>query len=53
MDYEEEDKLDTPRFNHELWKGMMGEKPYPRQRNGANLRENRAAFLARFGIDLR
>ena len=40
MDYEEEDKLDTPRFNHELWKGMMGEKPYPSQRSGANLREN-------------
>ena len=51
MDYEEEDKLDTPRFNRELWKGMMGNKPYPKQRSGKNLRENRAAFLTGFGID--
>ena len=51
MDYEEEDKLDTPRFNRELWKGMMSDKPYPKQRSGKNLRENRAAFLTGFGID--
>jgi DNA-binding beta-propeller fold protein YncE len=53
MDYEEEDKLDTPRFNRELWKGMMDGKPYPKQRSSKNLRENRAAFLAGFGIDVR
>jgi DNA-binding beta-propeller fold protein YncE len=50
MDYEEEDKLDTPRFNLELWKGMMGNKPYPHFRSGKNLRENRPALLAPFGI---
>ena len=27
MDHSEEDKLDTARFNLELWKGMMGNKP--------------------------
>jgi len=46
MDYDEEDKLDTPRFNRELWKGTMGKKPYPKQRSGKNLRENREALLA-------
>ena len=42
----------TLRFNRELWKGIMGDKPYPKQRSGKNLRENRAAFLTDFGIDL-
>ena len=51
MDYEEEDKLDTPRFNRELWKGMMANTPYPKQRSGQNLRTNRAALLADYGID--
>jgi hypothetical protein len=51
MDYDEEDKLDTPRFNYELWKGMMGNKPYPTVRGGADLRENRKALLTRFGIE--
>jgi DNA-binding beta-propeller fold protein YncE len=50
MDYDEEDKLDTPRFNRELWKGLMGNKPYPRERSGKNLRENRQALLALYGI---
>ncbi len=48
MDYDEEDKLDTPRFNRELWKGMMGSrKPYPEIRSGQNLRENRSVLLQR------
>jgi hypothetical protein len=46
MDYDVEDKLDTPRFNRELWKGMMGDKPYPKQRSGKDLRLNRAVLLA-------
>jgi hypothetical protein len=46
MDYDVEDKLDTERFNRELWKGMMGNKPYPRSRSGKNLRENRESLLA-------
>jgi hypothetical protein len=48
MDYDEEDKLDTPRFNRELWKGIMGKKPYPTERSGKNLRENREALLAEY-----
>ena len=33
-DYGEEDKLDTPRFNRVLWKGLMGDRPYPARRSG-------------------
>jgi len=50
MDYEVEDKLDTPRFNRELWKGMMGNKPYPQSGSGKNLREDRRALLAVYDI---
>ncbi len=50
MDYDEEDKLDTPRFNRELWKGTMGKKPYPQQRSGKSLRENRQALLTAQGV---
>jgi len=30
MDYDEEDKLDTPRFNRELWKASWARSPIPR-----------------------
>jgi hypothetical protein len=49
MDYDEEDKLDVGRFNRELWKGMMGNRAYPVDRPGLDLRENRSALLANFG----
>jgi hypothetical protein len=45
MDFDEEDKLDTPRFNQVLWKGLMGKQPYPKRRSGKDLRENREALL--------
>jgi len=51
MDYDEEDKLDTPRFNRELWKGIMGgARPYPLERSGKDLRQNREALLAASGL---
>ena len=53
MDYDEEDKLDTPRFNRELWKGMMGDRPYPLIRSGKDLRIDREALLAAYGIGRR
>jgi YVTN family beta-propeller protein len=46
MDYDVEDKLDVGKFNRELWKGMMGKVPYPDQRSGKDLRDNREAWLA-------
>ncbi len=48
MDYSEEDKLDTPRFNRVLWKGLMGDQPYPARRSGENLREDRISRLPLF-----
>jgi DNA-binding beta-propeller fold protein YncE len=50
MDYDVEDKLDTERFNRELWKGMLGTRPYPQIRSGLNLRNNRRALLAAYGL---
>jgi len=47
MDFDEEDEVDPQDFNHILWKGMMGDKPYPAAPTGLDLRENRAALLAR------
>jgi hypothetical protein len=41
MNFDVEDKLDTTRFNRELWKGMMGSLPYPEERSGKDLRANR------------
>ena len=49
MDYDEEDKLDVGRFNRELWNGMMGNRPYPVDRSGKNLRDNRHVLLAEPG----
>ncbi|HLI85728.1 MAG TPA: bifunctional YncE family protein/alkaline phosphatase family protein [Bryobacteraceae bacterium] len=48
MDYDEEDKLDTPRFNRGLWKGIMGRKPYPVERSGKDLRQNRETLLSQY-----
>jgi hypothetical protein len=45
MDYDVEDKLDTERFNRELWKGMMGNRPYPQIRSHKNLRQNRQSLM--------
>jgi hypothetical protein len=50
MDYDEEDKLDTPRFNRELWKGIMGKNPYPVERSGKDLRQNREALLEQYWV---
>jgi DNA-binding beta-propeller fold protein YncE len=50
MDYDVEDKLDTERFNREIWKGMLGIRPYPQIRSGLDLRKNRRALLAAYGF---
>jgi DNA-binding beta-propeller fold protein YncE len=46
FDFTVEDDLDTPRFNRILWRGLMGDLPYPTARNGRDMRENRVALLA-------
>jgi DNA-binding beta-propeller fold protein YncE len=46
LNFEVEDKLDTPRFNRALWKGLKGERaPYPLERDARNLRRGRSRLL--------
>ncbi len=48
MDFSAEDRIDFDRYNHILWEGLMGNKPYPEEPTGKNLRRNRAKLLARY-----
>ena len=44
MDFSVEDHLDTVKFNHVLWVGTMGSRPYPDVRSGEDLREQPGAI---------
>jgi DNA-binding beta-propeller fold protein YncE len=46
QDFSQEDRLDTPRYNLALWRGLVGERPYPDRRDGADLSHDRPALLA-------
>jgi hypothetical protein len=46
MDFTDADRLDGALFNRILWKGLMGNKPYPAAPTGKDLRQNRAKLLA-------
>jgi YVTN family beta-propeller protein len=49
FNFNEEDKLDSERFNLVLWNGLRGEgQPYPSERSGLDLRQGRAALLRDF-----
>ena len=48
MDFGVEDRIDFQRYNHILWTGLMGNRPYPEESSGKDLRQNRAALLARY-----
>jgi len=48
MDFSVEDRIDFDRYNEILWKGLMGNRPYPEESNGKDLRQNRAKLLARY-----
>jgi hypothetical protein len=45
QDFDQEDDLDTESYNHVLWLGVMGRKPYPALRDGADLSQNREQLL--------
>ena len=47
QDFSQEDRLDTSAYNLALWRGLEGDKPYPATRDGRDLRQNRAALLAK------
>ena len=48
MDFTAEDRVDPADFNRILWKGLMGDKPYPATPTGKDLRQNREQLLARY-----
>jgi YVTN family beta-propeller protein len=48
MDFTDADRVDAAAFNRILWKGMMGDKPYPPAPTGVDLRQNRQQLLERY-----
>ena len=48
MDFDDADLVDGVTFNRVLWKGMMGNKPYPSKPTGKDLRQNRDKILAEY-----
>jgi YVTN family beta-propeller protein len=52
MDFSREDHVDGQQFNRILWKGLMGEKPYPETPSGLDLRANRQQLLERYRANL-
>ena len=53
MDFSDADRVDPADFNRILWKGMMGNRPYPAVPTKLDLRENREELLARYQRSLR
>jgi YVTN family beta-propeller protein len=52
MDFSVEDHVDGKQFNRVLWKGLMGDKPYPEIPSGLDLRVNRQQLLERYRANL-
>jgi DNA-binding beta-propeller fold protein YncE len=48
MDFDDADEVDGRVFNRILWKGMMGNKPFPSAPTGKDLRQNRDKLLAQY-----
>jgi hypothetical protein len=48
MDFSDADHIDGAAYNRILWKGIMGNKPYPATPTGLDLRQNREELLARY-----
>jgi len=53
MDFSSEDKFNFARYNRILWKGLMGNKPYPAASTGKDLRQNRKEYLANYRQSLK
>jgi YVTN family beta-propeller protein len=45
FDFTDADRNDSAVYNRILWEGTVGEKPYPAERSGLDLRQNRGALL--------
>jgi len=48
MDFSAEDRFDFDQYNHILWRGLMGDRPFPEIPSGLDLRQNRSELLRRF-----
>jgi hypothetical protein len=48
LDFTKEDLVDGKDYNHILWKGLMGNQAYPEAPTGLDLRQGRAALLAKY-----
>jgi hypothetical protein len=46
QDFSGLDQIEPVSFNRALWRGLKGRVPYPATRSGADLRADRAKFLA-------
>ena len=49
MDFSTEDRVDPARLNEVLWRGIMGNRPYPAIPTGLDLRKNRKELLDGYG----
>ena len=45
QDFSREDRIDTAYFNRVLWEGLMPGQPYPIERSGEDLSQNREALM--------
>lgn len=52
QDFSVEDNLDEPRFNRALWQGLK-DAPYPSERHGRDLSEERAKLLDKVSLQQR
>jgi YVTN family beta-propeller protein len=53
MDFSDADRLDGGAFNRILWKGLMGDRPYPAGPTGKDLRQHREELLGRYRESLK
>jgi len=53
MDFSDADRVDPAVYNRILWKGMMGDRPYPAGPTGLDLRKNREKLLASYRRSLK
>ncbi len=53
MDFSDADRIHSAVYNRILWKGMMGNKPYPAGPTGLDLRQNREKPLASYRRSLK
>ena len=48
MNFSAEDRFNFSQYNHILWKGLMGNRPYPETPTGLDLRNHRAELLRHY-----